>query len=143
MSCRKLLFMKNVLICFSSVFFLLLNVSCEDTDEIVFNGGRYEGNFYRFHHDNNYNTASVSLIINDNKFGGSSDMARYPVICEGTYEVVGHEIVFVNTCGPWTADFDWSLILGGSFEISYKNDLLILTRTYEFGFYDRYELRKK
>ena len=85
--------------------------------------------------------ANVSITFRDNNFEGASDKYRYPVICKGTFIVSGQEIEFTNTCGPWTADFDWSLIISGKFKIIRTADSLELTRFFDGGSYDRFVLK--
>ncbi|MEO7990715.1 MAG: hypothetical protein ABI663_14300 [Chryseolinea sp.] len=121
---------------------VLLSVSsCDNSIEANIKDGAYSGTFYRSNPGVKYTTAKVSITLKDNTFEGGSDTNRYPTICKGTYKISGEEIEFTNSCGPWTADFDWSLIISGKFQITTEGDKVRLTRNYDGGFYDRYELK--
>ncbi|HMQ00055.1 MAG TPA: hypothetical protein PKC24_09755, partial [Cyclobacteriaceae bacterium] len=56
-------------------------------------------------------------------------------------KLLGHSIEFNNTCF-WTADFDWSYILSGTFNISIKGDEILLKRYYSDNVFDAYVLTK-
>ncbi|MBK6263865.1 hypothetical protein JKA74_02355 [Marivirga sp. S37H4] len=123
------------------VLLLITCVSCQnDKDNFEIEEGTYQGVFYRFNPESSNETANVTLTLSNNEFEGTSDAWRYPLICEGSYKLTGREITFTNTCGPWTADFDWTLILNNKFEVERIGDKLILTLNYNYGHYDRYEL---
>ena len=86
--------------------------------------GAYSGIFFRTGMD----TAEVQLKFSEAGFEGESDHAKYPAICGGTYRTTSGHIDFTDTC-TWTADFDWTLILDGSFSIEHTGNILRLTRT--------------
>jgi hypothetical protein len=58
----------------------------------------------------------VELNLDNGSFGGTSTIPRYPAICAGNYTIGNGEITFVNQCF-FTADFDWTLILSGTFKV--------------------------
>ena len=83
------------------------------------------------------------ITFDDGTFNGGSDSVKYPAICEGTYTKVGlSSVEFANTC-VWTADFDWSFILGGRYEIDYVEDELVMTQSVGAQAYNTYRLRRE
>lgn len=129
------------------LFFLLLPLasafSCS-TDELEPEvlSGTYTGRFSRISPIVEYIPSTVTLTFTGNKFSGSSSDEKYPAICRGTYTVDGSEIEFENGC-VWTADFDWTYILDGEFELVVEGDELIITRRYNEELYDVYTLVKE
>ncbi|WP_323027477.1 hypothetical protein [Gelidibacter japonicus] len=95
--------------------------------------GDYIGIFER-----NENTSKVELRFDNGSFNGQSEIAKFPAICNGTYSVSGNTISFFNEC-PWTAEFDWSLILNG--EWTFRLGENSLTMTNPIG--DKYTLTKQ
>ena len=98
---------------------LLLQACDKETEtspEQLLNG-TFTGNFHRTGMD----TIAVSITFTDNKFSGYSSRPKYPGICGGSWETSGSTISFVDTC-TWTADFDWTLILSGNYNISVENN---------------------
>lgn len=71
-------------------------------------------------------------------FSGQSEKTKFPAICEGNYSIINDSINFENTCF-WTAEFDWTLILGGKWKYEVSKDHLILRKTNV----DRYILARK
>jgi len=122
------------------VLFLAL-LSCEERD---LNGndefllGTYKGEFFRLSPLSKPRASNVILNFTPNSFSGSSDEAKYPAICHGTYHISGNEIEFIDEC-PWTAEFDWTLILSGKYKIRIEGDKLEMWKEVD-GNIDRYEL---
>lgn len=79
--------------------------------------GGYSGTFTRTGMD----TARVTLSLGENLYEGQSNTERYPAICRGSFELSQNVIVFADSC-TWTANFDWTLILNGTYNISFLND---------------------
>ncbi|WKN42469.1 hypothetical protein [Tunicatimonas pelagia] len=102
--------------------------------------GTYTGIFYRTSPNARWATANITVTLEGGRFSGSSEMEKYPAICEGTYQTtVSNQVTFSNNC-VWTADFDWTFILEGEFQITERDQKLILTREYEGEVVDTYEL---
>ena len=128
------------------LFFLLLIVSCEYKDvskkTVTLNSGTYQGQFVRLNsliYSPDYNVlVNVTLTFTSDKFSGASGKPRYPAICNGTYQINGQEINFENLC-IWTADFDWSIILGGKYYLKIEGNKLSIFRTIG-DTTDRYDL---
>lgn len=102
--------------------------------------GRFIGTFERTDKGISQGIAEVSLILEDNRFGGSGGPNRYPTICQGTFALSRNTITFTNTCF-FTADFDWSLILGGTYQISQEGEELVFRRSMG-DLIDTYRLRR-
>jgi hypothetical protein len=124
----------------------LLIISCDDdtTDQPEPIQGTYTGQFRRVSPTSDGRVTNVTLKLDDHSFSGESDLGRYPAICMGTYTITGDKINFTNEC-VWTADFDWTLILNGAFEIEQEGNELVLTKRFAaevFDIYDQYTLTK-
>jgi hypothetical protein len=86
--------------------------------------GRYIGIFNRTGMD----TAQVSLLFTGNRFEGQSNKQNYPAICRGSFLQDNNSINFTDSCS-WTANFDWSLILSGKFNISFMQGTVRIWKT--------------
>lgn len=132
-----------------TLFAFLLSIplitACKKSQELPANdqslNGRYMGTFYRTGGD----TVNVSLLFTETNFSGSSDRPKYPAICSGTFSVnkngSTNTIQFNDAC-MWTADFDWSLILDGDYELAFKQDKSITIVRHSFASSDYYTLWK-
>ena len=119
--------MRQIFILFSV---LLVISACEknnNTGDTEYKSvyGRYIGTFHRTGMD----TVEVQLgLLSDNTFEGSSTRNQYPAICSGyfTYDNSSRLLTVRDTCA-WTANFDWTLIFDGSYNVSFpeKNTLRI------------------
>lgn len=110
------------------IFLISLSVfiSCNKNEGENYNiEGNYTGIFKR-----GDNTSTVVLQLENNEFSGSSTdgYIKFPAICKGTYTLKSKEIIFENTC-IWTAEFDWTLILSGNWEYTFKNNTLNLSNS--------------
>ena len=90
--------------------------------------------------------ADVKITFSGNEFNGSSDSLNYPSICSGTFNTTSNpdSIHFVNQC-DFPANFDWSLILNGSYKLIQTGDSLYIRRVIGDIIYeeDIYSLRKQ
>ncbi|GHB51053.1 hypothetical protein [Mongoliitalea lutea] len=116
--------------------------SCNPTENVdpTSMQGQFAGTFERTVNGQSEGVANVGLILEGNSFSGSGGPNRYPVICNGTFTVSGGNITFENACF-FTADFDWSLILSGSFRLSRVGGEYILQRSND-NLVDTYRLRR-
>lgn len=123
---------------------LIALFSCEKDESVntVLLPGTYVGIFSRTSPYVLYKPSDVTLKFDGNTFHGSGSQAKYPGICNGTYTLTNQEIEFNNLCA-WTAEFDWSFVLSGKFEISIKGKELTMTRNYGEFVYDTYRLRRQ
>ena len=94
--------------------------ACEKAESVSENlEGKYVGLFSRTGMD----TSQVILNFHVDQFEGQTNMARYPAICKGEFELDEETITFNDSCA-WTADFDWSLILSGTYNISFTQGIV-------------------
>jgi hypothetical protein len=121
-------------ILFLSVIILLI-IGCNKDDENIETNidGIYTGIFER-----GGNNSNVELIFNNGTWIGKSETVKFPALCNGGYSISGNVITFENACA-WTAEFDWTLILGDEWNYSLNGNLLILTKTNG----DKYTLTKQ
>jgi hypothetical protein len=81
--------------------------------------GRFGGTFYR---TGSPDSAEVSILFKtDNTFEGSGNASRYPAICGGSFQQDGSVLTVNDTC-TWTADFDWTLIFDGTYNINFTSE---------------------
>lgn len=130
-----------ILLVVASAVFISCKKNKNDNQRIT---GTYKGTFQRYGPAVDGAVANVTLNFNDNKFSGESNMQYYPAICTGKFSVNGSKINFESEC-MWPADFDWSLILNGEYEVTINGNNLEIIRSYNgIVFYqDHYKLVKQ
>ena len=121
--------MKNLLLLLLLSF---LSFSCLEKEEeaaAALPDGTYTGTFTRTNNvaDETPKVAKVTLVVKGNTFSGSSDTPYYPAIGSGSYKINGAEATFEDE-NFWTANFDWTLILKGTFSLQNTNGAITLTR---------------
>jgi hypothetical protein len=80
--------------------------------------GKYRGTFNRTGMD----TAQVNIhFIDASRFEGTGGPLNYPSICGGSYQQSGNSLVVNDTCA-WTANFDWTLIFDGDYNINFTGE---------------------
>lgn len=136
--------MKKLLIIIPVILFTIACNKSKENNTETENGslsGRYIGIFYRTGGD----TANVALMFEANRFSGSSDKTKYPAICNGTFSLDknggGFTFHVDNDC-VWTADFDWSLILDGDYELNFNTYKSVTIVRHSFASSDFYTLWK-
>ena len=120
----------NILILLIGVFTIF---GCDNDDIKNDIDGQYIGTFQR-----GENSSNVKLTLIGTNFFGESEIVKFPAICNGTFSISNGTIKFKNQC-PWTAEFDWSLILIDTWDFSLVKDTLRLTNSIE----DVYTLTKR
>ena len=120
----------------------LLFAACTDTDTSTRLQGTYEGVFYRVRDNLKGESSNVTLNFSEDRYSGTSSVVKYPAICEGTFVPSSDEILFRNSC-MWTAEFDWTLILDGTFKVTRTADEIILSKEIDAANGDYYVLRKQ
>lgn len=126
---------------FSCVLFLLLSCSKNATIPVI-PDGTYTGTFQR-QTAGGGTISQVTITFSGNGWTGQSQYAKYPALCNGSYKTrSGGNISFENACA-WTAEFDWTLILSHDYKIAISGNHLQITRDYNGGFKDVYELTKQ
>lgn len=126
---------------FKLVVIAFLFAACTDTDTSTRLQGKYEGVFYRVTNNVKGESSNVTLNFSDDRYTGTSSIVKYPALCEGTFAPSSEEIHFRNTC-IWTAEFDWTLILDGTFKVTRTADEIILSKEINAANGDYYVLRK-
>ena len=123
------------LLCFLGL--VLLIVGCEKVESGSQSlQGRYTGLFSRTGMD----TAQVSLMFEGERFEGQSNKQNYPAVCSGTVDLENNTISFTDACS-WTANFDWSLILSGKYNINFSEGTVRIWKT-NGAITDEYLLRQ-
>jgi hypothetical protein len=125
-----------------SILFTLLAACDKDVLKASLQDGEYKGTFTRMHPTARYVPSNVTLTITGNRFTGTSDKPKFPAICSGSLEKRKNKLKVTNDC-MFTADFDWTYIFKGDFEVSVSGKEVKLTKNYSPGFYDEYTLQKQ
>ncbi len=125
--------MKSKVLLIIGLIFVILSCNKDDENSQTEINGEYVGFFER-----GGNNSSVKLTFNNGSWSGESEIVKFPALCNGTYSKSGNVITFENAC-TWTAEFDWTLILGGDWNYSLKGNSLVLTKTNG----DKYTLTKQ
>lgn len=102
-----------------AILVLFAALSCKQSKSPVSIEREYLDTFYR-----GEDSAPVEVTLEAGNFTGEI-RNRFPAICRGNYTFSGNTISFQDAC-IWTADFDWTLILSGTWHYSRHNDLLTL-----------------
>jgi len=126
------------------LFWLTLSfISCKKTNpNFIIPNGAYSGTFQRLTNAGGQ-ISNVTITFSDNNWTGQSQFAKYPALCHGTYRGKGADsLIFENAC-PWTAEFDWSLILSGSYKIVVSDKNLQINRSYNGVYSDIYNLTRQ
>ncbi len=128
-----------------TVFFILLVmvlgiVSCNRTNPaFLILPGTYTGTFQRGPGYSPVSTVTITFSP-DGNWAGQSQFPHYPALCSGTYKMSSsHAVSFKNAC-PWTADFNWTLILSGDYNITISGSHIEITRDYASLAKDVYDL---
>jgi hypothetical protein len=101
-------------------------MSCNNKDDKNYQA-EINGKYIRFF-ERNENIKNVALNFVDGNYSGESGTEKFPAICSGNYSISNNSIEFENVC-VWTADFDWTLILGEIWNYTIENNLLIMTKS--------------
>jgi len=115
---------------------IILILSCNKNDDENSQpeiNGEYLGIFER-----NGNTSNVELNFTNGIYSGESETEKFPAICNGNYSISNNSIEFENVC-VWTAEFDWTLVLGENWNYTMENNILIMTKSNG----DKYTLTKQ
>jgi hypothetical protein len=119
--------------------------SCKkDKSDVEIPSGTYKGTFARVGAARWEPPAEVTLTFNGNQYAGQATAQYYPAVCNGTFSVSGNSANFKNACF-WTANFDWTLVLDGDYEIETRGDSLFITRSYPGTILqiDKYKLKRQ
>lgn len=117
--------------------------SCEKASpNFVIPEGTYVGTFQRLTSGTGQ-ISNVTITFSANNWTGQSQYAKYPALCHGTYKRIGTDnVTFENAC-PWTAEFDWTLILSQEYQLKMVGNTIEITRDYNGAYKDIYKLTKQ
>jgi hypothetical protein len=138
--------MKKTLL--SVVILTIISISCESdhTNATEIPIGVYSGTFQRQLSGGGGEIANVIITFSENTWTGQSDRSKYPALCHGTFSQDKSKIIFTDKCA-WTAEFDWSLILAGTYDFTLDGKQLVITKGYSVKstetFTDKYILTKQ
>jgi hypothetical protein len=86
-------------------------------------------------------SGDVTLKLQEGRYTCIGNPDRIPAGGRGTYTVEEGKMIFVDE-NVWTADFDWNLILNGTYDYTFNGQKLIIwADKNDVGTY-RYELQK-
>lgn len=133
--------MKN-LILLISVLTLTLNSCIKASSSTSVLSGTYKGTFQR-QTPSSGSISNVTISFEGNRWTGESQFSKYPALCHGTFKLNENRdsIFFENTC-IWTAEFDWTLILGGTYHLKASGYNIEFSKEYSGNFKDVYKLSK-
>jgi hypothetical protein len=120
---------------------VVLMLSCSDDESTPSLAGQYTGTFYRTRDNVRILESAVTLSFDEGKFSGGGADHHSPAICNGTYSMTENEINFNNRCF-FTANFDWTLILSGTFVILKTDDTILFAKEIDSSNGDYYALTK-
>ena len=121
---------------------IFISASCKKADNSLIPNGTYKGTFQR-KTSSGGQISNVTIVFSANTWTGQSEFAKYPALCHGTYLENGIDSIhFENNC-PWTAEFDWSLILSQRYKIEIAGKDIEITRNYNNAYVDIYKLTKQ
>lgn len=110
----------------------------------------YKGTFQRKLADSSGTITPVAITFSGNNYErsaveGAEVVYRYPVICNGTFQISGTDSIQFNNGCFFTADFDWTLILSGRYKVQTYNEgqSLVITRRYNNLYEDVYKLTRQ
>lgn len=120
---------------------LFVGCSTNNSSTEIFDG-TYIGSFSRISDTGQNPSAKVSITFNNGTFEGTSTINEYPAICNGTYEISDSDITFSNSC-VFTADFDWTYILNGTYTYEVIDNEFRIRKVYNFSSSDVYILNEE
>ena len=106
--------------------FVILFWGCEDADtNFNLQDGNYSGAFTITDSNGISQSGNVMFSFSNNSYTVIPEKLYLPPVGAGTFSAIGNNII-LNDTAIHTAEFDWTLILNGSFEISYNGSVLTL-----------------
>jgi hypothetical protein len=126
---------KLLIVTFFSVVTILSGCTKEN---LSIYDGTYKGTFTVTYSSGTYSGQTLLEIINS-KFYCSGNTGRIPAGGSGTFSLDNNKVTFQDE-NFWTADFDWNLILNGTYNYTFDGKKLkISAAKNEVGSY-KYEL---
>lgn len=122
----------KIVLFFTSAVFGSCNETSEPAILIAVQNGTYTGTFQRFSGEHAGKISMVEMNFDNGRWEGTSSIPKYPALCAGEYTLENGEITFTNECF-WTAEFDWSLILSGTFKLKKTSTEMTFEKTMGTG----------
>ncbi len=105
--------------------------------------GRYHGTYWRTEHDGTNeqvrHAGEVWMDFRDGRYRIEGDFRHLPPAGSGRYRIEGDRLILEDTANH-TADFDWTLILQGPFEVQTGRGGLIRLEQRDLEHARRHEL---
>ncbi len=121
--------MKTIHLIFLFAIGLSLLTSCDKPEEdpqpepLVIEGS-FSGTFTKISNDGTEYTNPVTVTFNsDGSYNSTASYDRVPAGGSGTFTSDSDQLHFQDE-GIWTADFDWNLILNGSYSYTFDGTAL-------------------
>lgn len=136
--------MKSIFKSILFVGFFICILSCGNSDDNFSTTleGEYEGTFTVEYQNDQTFSNPVEVSFSGGEFSSSTGANRFPAGGNGAYNVENNTIQFTDE-NIWTADFDWNLILNGTYNYTINGNTLILSANKnDVGVY-KYVLEKK
>jgi hypothetical protein len=134
--------MKFKSILFVGFFICILSCGNSDDNFLTTLEGEYEGTFTVEYQNDQTFSNPVEVSFGGGEFSSSTGPNRFPAGGSGAYEVENNTIQFTDK-NIWTADFDWNLILNGTYNYTInENTLTLSANKNDVGVY-KYVLEKK
>lgn len=128
-----------------AVALLTLVISCsndDDNNDSLPLEGTFTGVFRVEYAGGETHSNPVTVTFNGDGYSSSAAQDRFPAGGSGKFELNASTVEFSDE-NIWTADFDWNLILNGTYNVTTIGDKVTLSaRKNEVGLYE-YELTKQ
>jgi len=113
-------------ILFVGFFICVLSCGKSDDDFLATLEGEYKGTFTVEYQNDQTFSNPVEVSFSGGEFSSSTGANRFPAGGNGAYEVEKNTIQFTDK-NIWTADFDWNLILNGTYNYTINGNMLTLS----------------
>lgn len=108
---------------------MILSSGCSDKLDLNLLNGRYSGTFHYISPANlSRISAPAEVRLSDGRFSSAGNDHNIPAGGSGTFVIKDKKLMEFKDENIWTANFDWGLILNGTYSYEIKADSLILTR---------------
>jgi len=113
--------MRKTIFILKTLSIVLVFAAC-NKDKLIIESGSYSGTFKVNYNDTSM-TGFTTLILNNSGYVCTGNPNRIPAGGSGTYTISNGKINFSDE-NIWTADFDWNLILNGTYDYTFDGSNL-------------------
>jgi hypothetical protein len=131
--------MKNAYQLITVLLLQYLQQGCKKNDTRI-SDGTYAGTF-TVTYSSGVQSNNVVLEISGGKYNCSGNTNRIPAGGAGSFVLENNKLKFTDE-QVWTADFDWNLILNGSYNYTFDGQQLKITAYKNNVAYYKYDLLK-